>query len=300
MKQHKPIIIKIEENSFDRYINDAILHEGSCEIIRLPVRKRSTLMFIAKTIFRVFPLFFLRHRKIIIFDSEGVARLLSRYTNNRCVLYYWNVNDRRADVLNDIKRNCIICTFDKGEAQKYNLHFIPQFYIPLSDYTNTEELIKYDVFFVGVDKGRIPQIRLVQLACNQQRLSANLNVVVENVDDYSLEYRDLLLTNYMSYEKVLRIIAMSKALLEIVKEGQSGLTIRTMEALFYNKKLITNNVSIVNESFYNKNNVFILGKDKLENLSSFLSIKPVTYDTDFLHTHLFSTWLNSIIQLING
>ena len=85
----------------------------------------------------------------------------------------------------------------------------------------------------------------------------------------------------------------SKAVLDIVQEGQIGLTIRTMETLCLHKKLITNNKDIVNYDFYNKNNIFIIGVDSFDDLKLFINTRVGKVDKKILSKYNFVDWVNS-------
>ena len=86
--------------------------------------------------------------------------------------------------------------------------------------------------------------------------------------------------------------------MEINKEGQSGLTLRALEALFYKKKLITNNISIMNEMVYNKKNIYIIGVDNNKSVKEFLS-EPYfileNYD-DLVSYYSFDSWIKRIYE----
>lgn len=74
----------------------------------------------------------------------------------------------------------------------------------------------------------------------------------------------------LSYEETLHWIGRSKCLVEILQEGQSGSSLRTLEALFYGKKLLTNNRTIVSEPYYDQQRVFILDRDNPADLRAFI------------------------------
>ena len=57
--------------------------------------------------------------------------------------------------------------------------------------------------------------------------------------------------SYLPYPTVLQQMQSSKCILDMTQAGQSGITLRYYEAVVYNKKLLTNNVNIVNLPFYN-------------------------------------------------
>jgi 1,5-rhamnosyltransferase len=59
----------------------------------------------------------------------------------------------------------------------------------------------------------------------------------------------------------------------LVETGQTGVTLRIVESIVNGIKLITNNSRIEGYDFYSPDNIFILGKDNLEDLPVFLD-KP--------------------------
>lgn len=59
----------------------------------------------------------------------------------------------------------------------------------------------------------------------------------------------------ISYKKILTEEMKSRCIIDIVKEGQEGLTLRVLEALFLNKKLLTNNQKVKELDFYHPNNI---------------------------------------------
>ena len=82
----------------------------------------------------------------------------------------------------------------------------------------------------------------------------------------------------------------SNAILELVPSGSQGLTIRTMDALYMGKKLITNNTWVKNMDFYHPNNFFVLGEDK--DLEAFMKKKYIHLEDDVLSNYTFERWLS--------
>lgn len=65
-----------------------------------------------------------------------------------------------------------------------------------------------------------------------------------------------------------------------------------MEALFYNKKLITNNPEIRNFDFFHPNNIFILEQENLEEIPAFME-KPMYMQPDSLKAKYdVGSWLS--------
>ncbi|MFH4210110.1 lipopolysaccharide biosynthesis protein, partial [Acinetobacter baumannii] len=64
-------------------------------------------------------------------------------------------------------------------------------------------------------------------------------------------------------DEIIKLYAKSNVILDISHPGQSGLTMRTFEAIGAGKKLITTNLNIKEYPFYNSDNIFIISRDKL-------------------------------------
>ena len=72
------------------------------------------------------------------------------------------------------------------------------------------------------------------------------------------------------YQEILEFVSQSRCLLEILKEGQTGATLRLMEALFFKKKIITTNINVKEEPFYTPQNIFIIGERPNDELANFV------------------------------
>lgn len=116
--------------------------------------------------------------------------------------------------------------------------------------------VEYDAFFVGRDKGRLDEILRVKKCLDSLGLKTVFKIVGYN-------------SQPISYKECLGFISKSKIIVDIQGGWQQGMTLRPMEALFYQKKLITNNKSLDTMDFYNPNNIFILGKDDMKQMESF-------------------------------
>jgi hypothetical protein len=75
---------------------------------------------------------------------------------------------------------------------------------------------------------------------------------------------------------------------------QSGPTMRSIEALFFGSKLITNNASIVDCEFYHLSRIFVIGRDRPEHLQAFLKTLVEPASKELLDKHELRTWLNQV------
>ena len=222
-----------------------------------------------------------KYDKFITFESlynEKVAKKIKRTKKeNKVIVYFWNyIDDNNKYILND-KNIDEFWTFDKNDAQKYNMKYNPQFYtknVKIQDEQN-----KYDVLFLGRPKTRKKDIVDLEKKLKEEGIQTNFKII-ENEKDY------------VSYDEYLKMIAESKCILDYNQEGQVGLSLRPMEALFLERKLITNNTDIKNYDFYNHDNIFILGEDNINEIKEFINKPYKKIDQDIIDYYDFDQWLN--------
>lgn len=222
-----------------------------------------------------------KYDKFIIFESlynEKVTKKIKRTKKeNKVILYFWNyIDDNNKYILND-KNIDEFWTFDKNDAQKYNMKYNPQFYI--KNIKIQGEQNKYDVLFLGRPKTRKKDIVDLEKKLKEEGIQTNFKII-ENEKDY------------VSYDEYLKMIAESKCILDYNQEGQVGLSLRPMEALFLERKLITNNTDIKNYDFYNHDNIFILGEDNINEIKEFINKPYKKIDQDIIDYYDFDQWLN--------
>lgn len=234
---------------------------------------------------------------IIIFsDIKSVSIFkdirASGYTGKLVYYYRDPIFRKRIKPSDIIKENCdvLIATFDQEDAKRYNLLFNPQFYFRDNILNSCQ--YKYDAVFVGSDRGRLNDIKNMKELLDTAALSSYF-YVLKDKNKYYNEV-DYIHSSPLSYNEIINLNRCSKSIVEINEQGQVGMTVRAMEALFLKKKLITNNHSIMNVSFYNKNNIFVVGKDDISTLKEFIDSKYVDIDDEIVEFYSFSSWLERI------
>jgi hypothetical protein len=207
--------------------------------------------------------------------------------NIRIILWYWNPVDKCVDISKFRKYNCEIWSFDEFDCEKYNLNYNSQYYF--KDIVLPMGAEKNDVFFVGGDKGRTANLIALQEQLNAQDITNYFHITPTG--KLNTNYRDYY-SGRISYDEVLKHIASCKAIVDYVSEKQTGLTLRPLEALFFKKKLITNDESIRNRDFYKKENIFILGNDEITDLAEFLNKPYKDVNSEIVDQYDFNSWLN--------
>ena len=224
--------------------------------------------------------------KIIIFDGCFNA-LLKLYLDIRVpgtpkFIFCWNSKERWDWVIPDInrrgKRRYPMFSYSLKDSKELGINYLHTFYtdnIKLETKKND-----YDLVFVGRTKQRMELINKIYNYSNDNNLKLFLYVCDKENRPYPTS--DTLLR----YGDYLEIVSRSKAILDLTDQNHDGLSLRVMEALFFDKKLITDNEAIIKCDFYRKENIFILRGEDWQGMTEFLKIpyKEIPNDTKMRYT----------------
>lgn len=249
---------------------------------------------------------FLEEDKIIYFDilEEELLKNTIFYQNKgKKIFWLWNKIEEKK-IMSIKKYFDNIWTFDEGDAKKYNLKLANQFYWHIDN-----EKVKeyYEFYFIGKNKGRIEN--LINLKNKIGKYNFRIEIILNPYLDllkYILNYKQynkICKFKSKNYEEILKEIKRTKCIVELTKENQMGLTLRALEALFFKKKLITDNVNIKNYDFYNENNIYILDKknneiteEEKEKIEIFLNKEFIEISNEIKKEYTLENWLNKILK----
>jgi hypothetical protein len=190
-------------------------------------------------------------------NSPNVCRYIhDNYPAKRIIVWYHNPIEVSVSPESFDRSYCDLWSFDPDDCEKYGLSYNPQFYIPSA--TFHDETIDCDAFYVGAEKGRGNVLKEMEHALNGLGFRCEFDIVGVN-------------SASMPYAEVIKRIERSKAIVDCLSPWQSGMTLRPLEAMFYSKKLITNQVTIKDMDFYYPENVFVWGDDSPSGLEAFMS-----------------------------
>lgn len=222
-----------------------------------------------------------------ILTPPVVQYIRKKEPNIRIIVWYWNPVDKCVDINKFKKYDCELWTFDEMDHEKYALNYNTQYYF--NDVSLPKAGPSVDVFFVGGDKGRIVDLISLKSNLDEQGISNYFHITPTGKENAA--YREYY-SKRISYDDVLRHIVSSKVIVDYVSDKQSGLTLRPLEALFFKRKLITNDKSIEKRDFYCKDNIFIIGKDDINDLAEFINRPYKEVDSEIVDQYDFSSWLN--------
>lgn len=205
----------------------------------------------------------------IILHMEYLQKKIPSYIHRkkpdmRVICWYWNKVNKKTIPPRKWGKNVEYWTFNQADSEKYHMKLNIQYYVYPSTIVNKTEDGGYesDILFVGHSHGRSEKIKKICIEAEKRGLVCDINIIDEK----------RALSNDIPYTEVQKKIINSKAILEVMQDGQNGYTLRTMESLFFSRKLITDNKAIMEAPFYNKNNIFVIDVDSIDYMTTFLNL----------------------------
>lgn len=185
--------------------------------------------------------------------KEYVSYLRKLYNNAKFVCFYQDLVDTHigAEPVTISNLFHLILSYDKGDAEKYNLIYHPTVF---SNYRidNDESIPESDVYFIGQAKDRFELIKDIFYSLTEKGILCDFYLsgvtAQKQINEKGLNYIDK-----MSYIQNLKHVFRTKCILEIIQGNARGSTIRAWESIMYDKKLLTNNISVVNDFYYDVN-----------------------------------------------
>jgi hypothetical protein len=160
------------------------------------------------------------------------------YPDAKNVFYFTDIKNIDSEVLAFLREKMdMIGVFDPKIAQKWDLDYWPNVY-PTVEHTSDEDN-RYDLCFMGSDRGRKDILEKVAQKCKQHHIRTAFYIVSdeENPELDNIHY----LKTPLAYEKVVDIMSKTNCILELRVEPYNSSSVRVQEAVVYDKKLLTNN-----------------------------------------------------------
>ncbi len=177
------------------------------------------------------------------------------------------------------KYSDLVISYDKEDAQRYDIMYHPTVFSSI----RMEKRMsgnRYDLFFLGRDKGRLKHLVNICKAAKERELRCHFIMLEvpleERVVCDGIVYSDVPIT----YMDNLRYCAESRCVVEMLQNNASSPTYRTWESIALNKKLMTNNVSIKDSEIYDERYISVFHDendfdwDFVKKIESFLGENP--------------------------
>lgn len=238
----------------------------------------------------------------VLFDygyEKGMETYIKK-VNPACQVYLfcWNKVDRAHSGYKKFRFPENIFSTDPADCRRYGFRYNHMFYPQVDEKLEGES---NRLFFVGTDKGRADYLAALGRFLKSCGVVCDIRILRNKKRDKEPLGEDITaMSCSMAYPEYLENVKRSGILLEIVQPGQTAISMRTAEAMFFSKKLITNNPEIVNYDFYCENNIFLLPQNMetltSERLRAFLEKPFVPYSKEVLDAYSFEHWKKGFCQ----
>lgn len=143
-----------------------------------------------------------------------------------------------------------VFSFDKEDCEKNGLEYIySTFSIP--DSMILDSKYHSSAFFVGYGQGRLKTLQNTFKKISSQ--IDDCKFIISGVkEEEKEEIKGVEYNKLISYQEELKYAYNTDCIVEIIKKGQTGITLRTCEAIAFNKKLLTNNTCLKEMPFYDE------------------------------------------------
>lgn len=232
--------------------------------------------------------------KIIVFDSYSTARhlkwLQTHWPGKRVILWYWNsvISEK---LIRDLPEGVELWTYSRRDAEKHGMRLNTQFYFDClaeeAEICRRKPLSSSPkALFFGRDKGRSGQIMETGEALREAGVEVDIRIVPNTAPGLP----SLLNPDIVPYQAVVDMVKDADILIDYCLDPDSGLSLRAMESMFFGKKLVTNNKTVLDSDFYNPANIYVLGHDN-RSLKEFADCPRELVSPGISDRYLLSNWL---------
>lgn len=259
------------------------------------------------------------------FDYGSFKIIKEHNPDIKTILYLWD-DLSFYDFSDSFNFFSSIYTFDHCDAVKYKLKFLPLYWVNNRPDRLENNIIKYDISFIGtLHSDRYKLLNIIIEQCKQLNLKYYIKLVVNKrkntfLDKIRLLYHKLKNSDYSSFfieeynivnnaienpiltsdkiesNKINRIIAESRCIIDITKPGQNGLSNRTIAALAAHKKVISTNKNLSNDLEIIRN-ICLLKRDKPLITPDFIKSPFITNDqiSNEINSLEINNWINTLL-----
>lgn len=193
------------------------------------------------------------------YSNYFLIGLRQYYPNAKMCLVLSNpVSAYTYEKISNVRRHYdVIITYLESDANKYNFVYYPYAYPFRIPQKTPDNLLISDILFVGANKGRLSQ--LLSLYELFERHGYKCRFFITGVTKKEqIHKKNITYNKRLSYDDVLDEVRNTKCVLEVLQNGYNYCSLRTLEAILCQKKLITTNKDIKKLSVYNSRYVQVI------------------------------------------
>lgn len=236
-----------------------------------------------------------------------VEKIISSNSEIKIFTYFWDSINNRKHSLEYLKYSHKFFSFDSQDKfVDENIIFLPLFYNnDYKDLKNIDKNYKYDICFIGTlhsDRYDVVKKILSLMEAKKSYVyfysTSKILFLFQKLFDKNFKNirKEDVSFSSLSKENTIDIINKSKVVIDIEHIKQKGLTMRTLEMLGANKKMITTNKEIVNYDFYNTDNIYIIDRNNINLDKSFFEIDFKSIEDNIYDKYSITQWIETIFK----
>lgn len=242
--------------------------------------------------------------------TEKVLELYrNTFKDSLFCLYLWDSLKNIPHIERKIKYFDIVKSFDMNDVENnHNLKFRPLFYCDEYKKENNRKEYKYDLCFIGTihaDRYRI--LKNIKEEADKLGLSIYYYPFLQSKFIYYFykltkkEFRSTNINDFkfdkISANEISKKVDESKVIIDIQHPRQTGLTMRTIEMLGMNKKIVTTNAEIEKYDFYNPDNIQIINRESPIINNSILNKEYEKISDDIYLKYYIESWVYEVLDV---
>lgn len=201
--------------------------------------------------------------------KDSLTKLKKEHSSARFILYMWDSFQNRKKTAELLPLFDYKFTFDPDNAEQYQMKLRPLFFSEVYKKKETGP-IKYDLLFIGTaHSDRYTFVKRITTSLPAEMklklyffLSSRKLFYIKKIMDRDFRrvaYKDISFRS-LTHQDNAELMNQSKVILDINHPRQIGLTMRTLETLGVQRKLITTNADIKRYDFYNPRNILLIDR----------------------------------------
>lgn len=197
-----------------------------------------------------------------------------------------------------------IYSFDKEDVIKYGFNETTNYnYLEKQPLTNNN-LIKNQVLYIASFDNRLEKVMLLKQALQKIKISFRFIIVGKKTSLFKL--RNIFSTtisgielrrNRIEQNDLKDLYSQTQAILDLVRDNQTGLSFRVFEAMAFQKKIITNNKNIMDYNFYNPNNILVIANVNYDFDVRFFETQYEPLSDEIYYQYTLDNWVENIFKI---
>ncbi len=240
---------------------------------------------------------------------DALKMLKSQCTDASLILYLWDSMENNLFIKEKLQYFDQIYSFNDEDCRAMGFTFRPLFfsddYIAISEDRSKEDI---DLLFVGtVHSDRFKLLNNVKKQLAKKQLHTYFYMYVPSKMMYYLkrlfvkEYRVTKASDFrfdsVSAQDIVALLKRAGAVIDIQHAKQSGLTMRTIEMLGANKRMITTNQKVRHYDFYHEDNIQIIDREAPQVDADFFKADKYEIDAEIKERYHVDYFVRELLGL---